>query len=229
MQYIYVQDTYHFFAVTFLILLSLLCMMVYRNFSVFIRFEEKTTEFFQRQFGNPQMSYSEGFMKSVLTFLATYGSPTFVSIITVFMGLIFFITIDRGLATWLLGVVSTGGIFGIFLKNIFQRSRPAEHLPFDTGFSFPSGHALASTLFFLAILLVFLPFVPNLAIRMILMGVICLVWGSILFSRLYFHAHHIGDLLAGISLGIFWVLTSMSVYNMAVNRFQILFNEILSK
>lgn len=217
MQYIYVQDIDRFFAVTFLILLSLLCWLVYRKNSAFIQFEEKTTQFFQRKFGNTQMSYSNGLMNSVLTFLATYGSPTFVSIITVIIGLIFFITVDRGLAIWLLGVVSTGGIFGIFLKKIFQRERPDEHLPFDTGYSFPSGHAIASTLFFLSILLVFLPIVPNLAIRIILMGLIYLVWASILFSRMYFHAHHIGDLLAGVSLGVFWVLTSMSVYNLLVN------------
>lgn len=220
MQYIHVQDSYHFIAIIFLILLSLLCWMVYRNVSLFIRFEEKTTEFFQRQFGNPQMGYADGLINSVLTFLATYGSPTFVSIFTVFIGLIFFIKVDRMLAVWLLGVVSTGGIFGIFLKNIFRRERPSEHLAFDTGYSFPSGHAIASTLFFLSILLVFLPIVPSLVIRIILMGLIYLVWGSILFSRMYFHAHHIGDLLAGVSLGIFWVLASMSVYNLVVKMIE---------
>lgn len=219
MQYIKVNDTYAFFAISFFILLGLLCWMVYRNYPSFIRFEQKTTQFFEKQFGHPQMNYSDGLKNGVLTFLATYGSPTFISITTVVIALIFIIKIDIGLTLWFLGVVSTGGIFGIFLKNIFRRKRPVEHLPFDTGHSFPSGHAIASTLFFLAILLVFLPSVQSLALKMLLLGLIYVIWGGILFSRIYFHAHHIGDLLAGVSLGIFWVLTSMVVYNRVVEIF----------
>lgn len=216
---IQVNDTYEFFAVSFLIILGVLCWMIYRNFPQFIRFEQKAMQLFQQQFGKPQMNYVDGPMNSVLTFLATYGSPTFISIITVFIGLILFMKVDRGLTIWFLGVVSTGGIFGIFLKNLFKRKRPKEHLPFDDGYSFPSGHAIASTLFFLALLLVFLPLVQSVPIRLILMGLVYLVWGSILFSRMYFHAHYIGDLLAGISLGVFWVLTSMGVYNRVLDVF----------
>lgn len=215
-QMMQVDNTYQLIASSFLISLVLLCWMIYRKFPPFIRFEQRTTELFKQQFGNPQMSYTNGVKDGVLTFLATYGSAPYISVTTVFIGVFLFIKGDRGLAIWLLGVVSTGGIFGIILKKIFRRKRPYKHLPFDTGHSFPSGHAIASTLFFLALLLVFVPTVQSLAIRIILMGLIYLVWGGILFSRLYFHAHHIGDLLAGVSLGFFWVLTSMRVYHLVV-------------
>ena len=221
-----VNNTYGFFAVSFLLILVLLCWMIYRSYPPFIRFEQRTTQLFERNFGKPQMNYTDGIVNSGLTFLATYGSAPYISLTTCFIALFLFVKGDRALAVWLLGVVSTGGIFGIILKKIFRRNRPAGHLSFDTGHSFPSGHAIASTLFFLAILLVFLPTVQSLAIRMFLMGLIYLVWGSILFSRLYFHAHHIGDLLAGVSLGVFWVTTSMYVYNIAVDVLQTLLNKI---
>lgn len=202
-----------FFAVSSFMILGLLCWMVYRNFTPFIRFEKKTGQLFQQHFGNPDMNYSDGIVNSGLTFLATYGSAPFISITTCFIAGFLFINGYTGLAIWFLGVVSTGGIVGIFLKRIIRRNRPKNHLSFDHGFSFPSGHAIASTLFFLAILLVFLPMIQDIAIRLSLMGLVYLVWSGILFSRLYFHAHHIGDLLAGISLGVFGVMTSMLIYS----------------
>lgn len=214
-----INGSYLFFAISFLIILAILCWMFGRKYPPFIQFEEKVTQLFRRQFGNPQMNYADGLINSVLTFLATYGSPTLVSVLTVFIGMIFFVTVDRGLAIWLLGVVSSGGIFGIFLKNLFKRKRPEEHLPFDDGYAFPSGHAIASTLFFLAILLVFLPMVESMMLRILLMGIIFLIWGGILFSRIYFHAHYIGDLFAGVALGVFWVLASMNVYNFVADMF----------
>lgn len=212
-----VSNTHRFFAVSSLVLLGFVFLMVSSEFSPFIQLEQKTAQLVEQSFGYPQMSYSNGLGNSMLTFLATYGSATYISITTSIIAVIFFLKGDKGLAIWFLGVVSSGGIFGIFLKNFFKRERPMNHLSFDDGFSFPSGHAIASTLFFLAILLVFLPLVQNLPIRILLTGLGFLVWGAILFSRIYFHAHFVGDLLAGVSLGVFWVLASMNVYNFVVN------------
>lgn len=224
MQYIKINSAYGFFAVSFLLILLLLCWMVYNQFPPLIQFEKKITKVFEQLFGKPQMNYSDGIMNSGLTFLATYGSAPYISITTCFIAVFLFVKGDRGLAVWLLSIVSTGGIFGIILKNIFRRSRPTGHLSFDTGYSFPSGHAIASTLFFLAILLVFISPVQSFAMRMVLKGLIYLVWGGMLFSRLYFHAHHIGDLLAGISLSVFWVLTSMFIYNQINHQLETFLN-----
>lgn len=224
MQYMKINNTYKFFAVNFLLILVLLCWMIYHNFPAFIHFEKRITQVFERLFGKPQMNYSDGIVNSGLTFLVTYGSAPYISIMTCFIAAFLFVKGDRALAVLLLGIVSTGGIFGIVLKKIFRRSRPTAHLSFDTGYSFPSGHAIASTLFFLAILLVFIPTVQSFAVRMILRVLIFLVWGGLLFSRLYFHAHHIGDLLAGISLGVFWVLTSMIIYNEFSDLLELLLN-----
>lgn len=226
MQYIQVHTMYKWISVSYFIVLILLCWMIYQKFPPFIRFEKKATQFFKHHFGQPQMGYSDGVLNSVLTFLATYGSAPYISLLTTFIGGFLFLKGEWGLAIWLLGVVSSGGIFGIFLKKLFRRERPDEHLAFDTGYSFPSGHAIASTLFFLAMLLVFLPAIPSVMIRTLLMGLVYLVWAGILFSRMYFHAHHLGDLLAGISLGVFWVLTSMSVYNRILGLLLKAFKEI---
>lgn len=208
-----------FLAISSFVILGILCGMIYYQFSPFIRMEQKTTQRFQNVFGKPQMNYSDGIMNSILTFLVTYGSAPFISIAAILIAIILFIQGYMGLAIWFLGVVSSGGIFGIFLKRIFQRNRPSQHLSSDRGFSFPSGHAIASTLFFLAILLVFLPAIQNAVVRTIFMVLVILVWNTILFSRLYFHAHHLGDLLAGVSLGVFGVMTSMFVYNFVINLF----------
>lgn len=220
MRYIKMNENYQLIAWSFLFVLGLLCWMVSQKFTPFIRFEQQTRQLFQQQFGQPQMNYSDGWLNSVLTFLVTYGSATFLSIATSIIGALLFLTGDRSLGIWFIGVVSTGGLFGVLLKNIFQRNRPLEHLPFDQGFSFPSGHAIASSLFFLSLLFVFLPMIQHFAVRTGLTILVLFAWGGILFSRLYFHAHHLGDLLAGVSLAFFWVTTSIVVHNKVVDVFQ---------
>lgn len=210
------MNTYGGLAVISLIILGIVSWMVYAEFSPFLTLEDAIQSFFQRTFGNPSMTYSDGIGNSLLTFLATYGSASYLSMATVLIAIYLFVKRQPVAAVWFLGVVSTGGIFGILLKNILQRTRPISHLPFDSGFAFPSGHAIASTLFFLSILLVFLPKIQKDLIRTPLAILIYFVWAGILFSRLYFHAHRLGDLVAGVSFGIFWVTIASFVYNWVV-------------
>ncbi len=207
------------FATLAFFIFSLVSWMVWTNYHPWIRLEARINTYFYSVFGQPEMTYSDGLGNAVLTFLVTYGSAPFLSAITVLIAFIFSLKGEFLLAFWFMSVMSTGGIFGIFLKNIFRRKRPSNHLSVESGYSFPSGHAIASTLFFLSLVFVFLPKIEIPLIQILLTFVSLSVWLTILFSRLYFHAHHLGDLIVGASYGIFWVANAIIIYQKLLDVF----------
>lgn len=99
-------------------------------------------------------------------------------------------------------------------KYAFGRPRP-ELFP-DVNYwkaampSFPSGHALVSTAFFLSVYLVASRLSPRRRLLVAALGV-PLVLG-IGASRLYLQVHYPSDILAGLALGAAWVLGVNAVY-----------------
>lgn len=212
-----INNLYLLFSLLAFLIFSLVSWMVWTNYRPWIRLEARINAFFYAVFGQPEMTYGDGFGNALLTFLVTYGSAPFLSAITVLIALCFFLKGDFLLGLWFMGVMSTGGIFGLVLKNIFRRKRPHNHLSVESGYSFPSGHAIASTLFFLSLVFVFLPKIEIVLLRLPLIMMALSAWLAILFSRLYFHAHHLGDLIVGASYGIFWVMNALMIYQWLLN------------
>lgn len=103
------------------------------------------------------------------------------------------------------------GVGGILListfKIIFARTRPPYPLLFpETGFSFPSGHATFSFIFYgaLAYLIWLTPLPKFLKLTfMILLVTLSLLIG---ISRIYLRVHYPSDVLAGFCLGYSWLL-----------------------
>ena len=114
---------------------------------------------------------------------------------------------------YLLITAGGGALLNLELKNYFARARPdvAEMLKRAHGYSFPSGHAMVSTVVFLA--LSYLAFrtavswkwksaAPALGITLIL---------AVALSRVYLGAHWMSDVAAGITCGTIWVaITTVS-------------------
>jgi len=105
------------------------------------------------------------------------------------------------------------------LKNWVMRDRPPfQHLVHETGFSFPSGHAMnASTVYGLLILLI-LPLIKTKWIR-IAWAVIGLTMILLIgFSRPFLRVHYFTDILAGYCVGGFLVGISAIVLIFVYNR-----------
>jgi undecaprenyl-diphosphatase len=109
---------------------------------------------------------------------------------------------DRASARALL-VVPAGMLLNVGVKHLFQRARPtwADPAVQLATYSFPSGHAVASTLFYgtvcvLALEHIRAPLARGLAAAAAL-GMVLLV----AFSRVYLGVHYPADVLAGMALG----------------------------
>lgn len=89
------------------------------------------------------------------------------------------------------------------LKYIFARERPnILRLIVETGFSFPSGHAMINaTLYTMLILLIF-RYIKNTSKKLLLSLLCILLIVAIGFSRVYLGVHYAGDILGGWLLGV---------------------------
>jgi undecaprenyl-diphosphatase len=100
----------------------------------------------------------------------------------------------------------------IVLKHLFERPRPLiPLLEAARGFSFPSGHALMSTTVYGLLIYIFWMDVRNPVLRWFLIIIFTFLILAICLSRIYLRVHYTSDVLAGISLGIAWLIMSISI------------------
>ncbi|ANH40967.1 membrane protein [Helicobacter pylori] len=121
------------------------------------------------------------------------------------------------LALWFFLSILLGEITLKLLKHFVARPRPATNgelgeLAFAHGFSFPSGHALASALFYgsLALLLCY----SNANHRTKTIGAVVLLFWIFLmaYDRVYLGVHYPSDVLGGFLLGVAWSCCSLALY-----------------
>jgi membrane-associated phospholipid phosphatase len=110
------------------------------------------------------------------------------------------------LAGWITALVGVG-ILDSGLKAIFQRVRPKLDNPWttETGWSFPSGHAMGTVVVygFLAYMLVLI--VRRTSQRVAIVAACVILAISVGLSRLYLGVHYFSDVLAGFVLAFSWL------------------------
>ncbi len=106
------------------------------------------------------------------------------------------------------GAVIGGWLLETLLKIIYHRARPDlwPALVSEKTYSFPSGHATMSTLFYGAVAALMLHVSRNRALRAATLALATVVILSICYTRIYLGAHWTTDVLAGILVGLFWVV-----------------------
>jgi undecaprenyl-diphosphatase len=86
-------------------------------------------------------------------------------------------------------------------KHVVARPRPLGIIA-ETGYSFPSGHALMASIFFPLILYFFKHKIPVGWKRNTFLGVGVLLMLAIVLSRPYIGVHYLSDVIAGLLIGI---------------------------
>ncbi|MCT0947970.1 phosphatase PAP2 family protein [Weissella confusa] len=175
------------------------------------KMDQSVCKFVHVTFGQRKMTFGENPINDLMTLATMFGDATVIVALAIIVAIILALVGKRYLAGWLVSLLAVGGGSGIVVKKLIGRERPTYHLPIDDGYSFPSGHAVAATLFLLAVWLVIVPMIKQLSIRVAVRIVLGVLWLLILLSRLYFGAHYLIDLVAGCLFGFAWLLLAMYV------------------
>ncbi|MBJ7886492.1 PAP2 family protein, partial [Bacillaceae bacterium HSR45] len=114
----------------------------------FLKFvDSHSLDWFTTTFGTPQRQFEGDMLNYYMTFCATIGDVSGVIVMSVIITIVLLFKYPR-LAIWFICTILSGTLINILIKMTIERMRPYNHLPIDSGFSFPSGHSNASTLFF---------------------------------------------------------------------------------
>lgn len=128
------------------------------------------------------------------------------------------------LVLWLLGrhsgaillviTVAGGHLLGSLIQLLVQRARPVGVglIALPTTYGFPSGHALATSIYFGTLTFIVLGEVRNPALRYSLVALFGFLAVAIGMSRVYLGVHYLGDVLAGWLLGGAVVLVGILGY-----------------
>lgn len=158
-------------------------------------------------FDNPIQTTLRGDLPHALTLFfssvtSLINTPVIVSWVAILVGF-FLYKKWRSEAILLAGNLALTGILVTFLKNVYQRPRPAiQHLVEEGGFSFPSGHALASTLIFGSLLIIVSQRIKSVQTKRILKSLLIVMIFIIMTSRVYLGVHYPTDVLGSLLLGL---------------------------
>jgi undecaprenyl-diphosphatase len=150
--------------------------------------------------GEYVIDHQISWLNSVCSVLSFMFEPIYVALFIFLLGLFLWIKKYRDEAIFFIFASSVSGALIYLLKHIFVRARPIVQFLAETGYSFPSGHALISVVLF-GSLIYFSSKIKSVSVK------ICLISFSILgililgLSRVYLNVHWFSDILGGYFLG----------------------------
>jgi membrane-associated phospholipid phosphatase len=120
----------------------------------------------------------------------------------------------RGHWHWLAGLVAvlpSGMVLNWLLKQVFQRPRPEQALLVLDSYSFPSGHAMCSTLLYGLLAAALLSRTRQAPARAAIMLGAAALAALASMSRVYLGVHYLSDVLAGMALATAWLALCLLV------------------
>jgi len=118
-------------------------------------------------------------------------------------------------AVLFVATIGLGTALGSLFKDVFGRLRPGldiARIPLPDSYSFPSGHALASFLFFGTLVFLVLGESTRLSVRVSVSAVCVVLAVGVAMSRVYLGVHWFGDIVASWLLGAAWMAVTIGSY-----------------
>jgi undecaprenyl-diphosphatase len=194
------------------------------SFGVFVKITSELLENEVHGLDSSILTAFAGIRRPVLTGMAmdltALGSITLVVLISA-VTLSILLSLKDHLAAWQLLLNSLGaGIWTVIIKNAVERARPENITPLVqvSGFSYPSGHSLASASLYLTIAILVMRHLPTRKARVLLLGIAVAIILLVCVSRLYLGVHYPSDVASGASLGVAWALLLAGGFSMIERR-----------
>lgn len=150
--------------------------------------------------------------EAALEITAIGGYPLVTLSVTAVIGLLL-VTKRFGPALYVFLSIVSGALVSTALKFYFERPRPqlVKHLDMVHTYSFPSGHALMTTLAYLTLAALVVRFFDDWRVRAYVIFAAVFVAFIVGVSRVYLGVHWPSDVLAGWALGTAWACLSSLV------------------
>lgn len=114
---------------------------------------------------------------------------------------------------WVMATTAIGGAVNYLIKFAYQRPRPSiEHLVEANHYSFPSGHSMASLIFYGSLIILIHLHLKNKNVKWILSVCLALLVILIGTSRVYVGVHYPTDIIGGFLLGAPILLASLPYF-----------------
>lgn len=151
---------------------------------------------------------------SFFSLMSTIGGPVGLGILGAVVVIALLFQKRYGWVLYLFVTVGGGTLLSMELKRYFARARPdlAEMLRQAQGYSFPSGHAMGSTVVFGALSYLAFRTATRWSVKTAALALGITLVIAISLSRVYLGVHWISDVVAGISGGTLWVAITTVAY-----------------
>jgi len=135
------------------------------------------------------------------------GAPTTLTVVAVAGSLLLLYRRRHSEAVTLSAVVLGGNLLNFCLKHLIQRGRPVFDDPIFSlpTYSFPSGHAMASTVFYGLLSIYALVNARQRYAAYVAVAAAVFMVALVSFSRVYLGLHYLSDAVGGIAEGVAWL------------------------
>lgn len=177
---------------------------------------DKITEF-DYQISNFFYSWHTPVLNKIMIAITHLGDMVTQTLVTSLTVVVLLIAKKWRTALWYGFSVLGGALFlnGI-IKEFYARARPSQIKPLVEigGYSFPSGHSMGSIIVYGGILFIVLQSIRSTYLKVFITSFLSIMIFSIGLSRIYLAVHYPSDVIGGFSLGLTWILVSISFFGL---------------
>jgi undecaprenyl-diphosphatase len=152
--------------------------------------------------------------------ITALGSVTLVALFGSFALIVLCVLRDRMAAIQLVATSAGAALLTIATKDTIERIRPGEvrQLVVVSGFSYPSGHSVATAAIYLTLAIIAGRYLRRSGVRAAMFLAVPAVIVMVAASRVYLGAHYTTDVVSGVSLGTALALLLEGCFSFAGDR-----------